>query len=79
MNIYMLPSNILLNNETFDELLLSICPNIVVYDRFMIEEQYGWRVRKNCPKALTILDTEDLHFVRKAREESYKKNTPLNL
>ncbi|HLT65019.1 MAG TPA: glycosyltransferase family 4 protein [Flavobacterium sp.] len=71
--------NILLNNETFDELLLSICPNIVVYDRFMIEEQYGWRVRKNCPKALTILDTEDLHFVRKAREESYKKNTPLNL
>jgi hypothetical protein len=42
-------------------------PDIVVFDRYMTEEQFGWRVIKNCPKALRILDTEDLHFLRKAR------------
>jgi glycosyltransferase involved in cell wall biosynthesis len=43
----------------------------------MIEEQYGWRVMENCPNALRILDTEDLHFLRKAREEAFKQNREL--
>jgi glycosyltransferase involved in cell wall biosynthesis len=49
----------------------------VLFDRFMIEEQYGWRVMENCPNALRILDTEDLHFLRKAREIAYKQNREL--
>lgn len=71
--------DILLNDDSFDQLILQIQPNVVVYDRFMVEEQYGWRVRLNCPEAVTVLDTEDLHFVRKAREISFKKNLPLDL
>jgi glycosyltransferase involved in cell wall biosynthesis len=43
----------------------------------MMEEQYGWRVMENCPNALRILDTEDLHFLRKAREEAFKQNREL--
>jgi len=43
----------------------------------MIEEQYGWRVMENCPNALRILDTEDLHFLRKAREIAFKQNREL--
>jgi hypothetical protein len=35
----------------------------VLFDRFMMEEQFGWRVAENCPNALRILDTEDLHIV----------------
>lgn len=71
--------DIILNDDSFDQLILQIQPNVVVYDRFMVEEQYGWRVRLNCPEAVTVLDTEDLHFVRKAREISFKKNLPLDL
>lgn len=71
--------DIILNDDSFDQLIKEIQPNVVVYDRFMVEEQYGWRVRLNCPEAVTVLDTEDLHFVRKAREISFKKNLPLDL
>jgi len=64
---------ILLNDSSFDVFISDLNPDVVVYDRFMIEEQFGWRVRENCAHALQILDTEDLHFVRKAREKAFKK------
>ena len=57
----------------FDEYILDLGPDVILFDRFVIEEHYGWRVAKHCPQALTILDTEDLHFLRKARELSIKK------
>ena len=57
-----------LNHFTFDDYIKDLDPGIVVFDRFLTEEQYGWRVREVCPNALRILDTEDLHFLRKARE-----------
>lgn len=62
-----------LNDESFDDFVRELQPEIVVFDRFMIEEQYGWRVSKECPNALKILDTEDLHFLRNARQEASKK------
>lgn len=69
-----------LNNTSFDEFVKQLNPTIVVFDRFMIEEQFGWRVAENCPNCLRILDTEDLHFVRNVRFENYKKgkNTTIN-
>ncbi|WP_062060098.1 glycosyltransferase [Aquimarina longa] len=63
---------ITLNNSSFDNFIIKKQPNIVVFDRFMIEEQFGWRVTKHCPNALKILNTEDLHCLRKSREESFK-------
>ncbi|MBE8721468.1 glycosyltransferase [Sphingobacterium pedocola] len=65
---------ILLNHNSFDEFIGQLQPDVVLFDRFMIEEQYGWRVAEYCPSALRILDTEDLHFLRLARQEAYKKN-----
>lgn len=62
-----------LNNNSFDEKIEKLSPDVVLYDRFLTEEQYGWRVSQVLPHALTILDTEDLHFLRKSREEAYKK------
>ena len=38
----------------------------------MMEEQFGWRVTEQCPNALRILDTEDLHSLRKARHQAIK-------
>ena len=43
--------------------------------RFITEEKFGWRVAEYCPEAIRILDTEDLHFLRKARQEALKNNT----
>jgi len=62
-----------LNNPSFDNFIQELQPDIVLFDRFMMEEQFGWRVAENCPSALRILDTEDLHFLRKTRYQQLKK------
>ncbi|MGX1023018.1 glycosyltransferase [Psychroflexus sp. MBR-150] len=62
-----------LNDESFELILKKIQPDIVLFDRFFTEEQFGWVVDEQCPKALKILDTEDLHFLRDMREQSLKK------
>lgn len=67
-----------LNDSSFNLLLKDINPSIVLFDRFMIEEQYGWRVQQECPDALRILDTEDLHFLRHARQQALKSSNPSN-
>ena len=67
--------NILLNDSSFDVFAKELDPKIVLFDRFMTEEQFGWRIMENCPNALRILDTEDLHCLRKARQEAIKNNT----
>jgi len=67
-----------LNNTSFDDFIKELQPTIVLFDRFMMEEQFGWRVAENCPKALRILDTEDLHFLRKMRHQQIKKGEGFN-
>lgn len=71
--------SIQLNDTSFDVFVNSLQPTIVVFDRFMIEEQFGWRVTENCPSALRILDTEDLHSLRKVRQEAVKKNNEFSI
>lgn len=63
---------IALNDSSFDLFLKELQPNIVLFDRFMIEEQFGWRVTENCPDAIRVLDTEDLHCLRLARQNAFK-------
>lgn len=65
--------DIVLNSDTFNDQLKELKPGIVLFDRFIAEEQYGWRVKEVCPEAALILDTEDLHFLRKARELALNK------
>jgi len=62
-----------LNNSSFDEFIKQLQPNVVLFDRFMIEEQFGWRVAENCPNALRLLDTIDLHCLRLARQQAFKE------
>lgn len=64
---------IALNDPSFDAFMLKLNPDVVLFDRFISEEQFGWRVAEVCPNALRILDTEDLHFLRKAREDAVKQ------
>ncbi len=67
-------SSIELNSDSFDVYIKEYNPNTVLFDRFMMEEQFGWRVEKNCPDALKILDTEDLQLLRNARHQALKEN-----
>ena len=67
-----------LNNSSFDSFISKLNPSIVLFDRFMMEEQFGWRVVEQCPNAMRILDTEDLHCLRKGRQQAFKDNNPFD-
>ncbi|WP_299257556.1 glycosyltransferase [uncultured Aquimarina sp.] len=71
-------ANIEINNNNFDNFINELNPNIVMFDRFMTEEQFGWRVAKHLPDTLRILNTEDLHSLRKTRQETFKAGTTFN-
>lgn len=63
-----------LNNASFDHYITDKKPDIVIFDRFMMEEQFGWRVEKFSPDSLRVLNTEDLHSLRQARHLALKQN-----
>ena len=56
-----------LNCNSFNETLIRLQPNVVIFDRYLSFEQFAWRVKKSCPNAMLVLDAEDLHFLRSAR------------
>lgn len=68
---------IVLNCDSFDDYISEYQPDIVMFDRFMMEEQFGWRVEKSCPSAVKILDTEDLQSLRHARHQACKAERDL--
>ena len=63
-----------LNSSSFDDFIWKLNPQMVLFDRFMTEEQFGWRVADNCPNAMRVLDTEDLHCLRHARHKALKED-----
>lgn len=65
--------SIKLNDSSFDEFCQALSPQLVIFDRYITEEQFGWRVAGACPDAMRILDTEDLHCLRAARERALKR------
>ena len=68
-----------LNDSSFNEFIEKLDPQIVIFDRFMTEEQFAWRVMDTCPNAIRILNTEDLHFLREARHKALKRGEKLDL
>ncbi len=70
---------VVLNSDSFNDFIADLQPNIVLFDRFLSEEQFGWRVAKHAPDALRILDTEDLHSLRYVRELCFKTKIPFTV
>ena len=68
-----------LNHPSFDDFVKNQKPDYVIFDRFMVEEQFGWRVAEYAPKAVRVLNTEDLHSLRKTREKLHKKGGEFTL
>jgi glycosyltransferase involved in cell wall biosynthesis len=65
--------SIALNCDSFDQFVADYQPDLVLFDRFFTEEQFGWRVEKAWPNALRVLDTSDLHSLRHARHAMLKQ------
>jgi hypothetical protein len=63
-------ARLLPNDSGFDSYISEYKPEIVCFDRFMIEEQFSWRVREHAPEALRVLDTVDLHSLRRERQRA---------
>ncbi|MBQ4829715.1 glycosyltransferase [Alteromonas sp. MMG017] len=61
-----------LNCSSFNERIAQLQPDVVIFDRYMTEEQFSWRVKDACPRAIRILNTEDLHSLRQARHDAVK-------
>ncbi|MCX2719590.1 glycosyltransferase [Lentiprolixibacter aurantiacus] len=61
-----------LNDEQFDVFLKNLNPDVALFDRYITEEQFGWRVAETLPHCVRVLDTEDLHSLRIAREKAVK-------
>jgi glycosyltransferase involved in cell wall biosynthesis len=70
---------IAINDSGFDEFVKALQPTIVMFDRFMVEEQFGWRLAEQCPNALRVLDTIDLHSLRLARQKAAKEQADFHL
>ncbi|NHF59859.1 glycosyltransferase [Flavobacteriaceae bacterium TP-CH-4] len=68
-----------LNHPSFDSFIKGLLPDIVLFDRFLTEEQFGWRVAESTPNAVRILDTEDLHSLRYARKKAFKAGIKFDL
>ena len=62
-----------INDSSFNDFIEELQPDAVIFDRFLIEEQFGWRVAESCPDAVRILDTEDLHALRRSRKKAVQK------
>lgn len=62
-----------INSRNFDQWITQLRPDFCVFDRFMTEEQLSWRVKKYSSDCIHILDTCDLHFLRRARQNAQKK------
>jgi len=71
--------SIKINDACFDKFIQQSQPDFVIFDRFMTEEQFAWRVEKYSPSSIRILDTIDLHFLRRARQKSLNQGTELDL
>ena len=68
-----------LNRSEVRDELKRLQPEVVMFDRFLLEEQFGHFVYEECKQALVLLETVDLHFVRRAREsvrENFLKTDP---
>lgn len=68
-------TRLLPNDSAFDSYISDYKSDIVCFDRFMIEEQFSWRVREHAPEALRVLDTVDLHSLRRERQRAVKSNS----
>lgn len=66
------------NDSSFDRWIAELKADYVIFDRFVIEEQFGWRIEDHSPQTVRILDTQDLHFLRRGRLKALESGKSLS-
>ena len=61
------------NDSSFDRWVTDEQPDVVIFDTFVTEERFGSRVAERVPAALRVLDTQDLHFLRRHRQRAVER------
>lgn len=61
-----------LNSSSFDAFVAELQPDVVLFDQYLMEEQFGWRVEKHAPNAVRVLETSDLQSMRYTRHQLVK-------
>ncbi len=59
--------------DALRDALTIAAPDVVVFDRFLAEEAFGARVRECAPGVARVLDMQDAHALRRARERAAKR------
>lgn len=67
--------HLVLNTEKSRTEIVTCNPKIVVFDRFLQEEKWGWIFDYYLPHCLKITDTSDFYSLRSSREKSIKTHT----
>lgn len=52
---------------------ICLCQSRVFLLQFINEEKFGWQVHQLSPSTLRVIDTQDLHFLRNARQDLVKE------
>lgn len=55
-------------DDSFAGVVGSLAPDMVLFEHFSLEEQFGWRVEQHCPDALRVLDVGALQSLSEARQ-----------
>ncbi|MDD1966493.1 glycosyltransferase family 4 protein [Pseudomonas putida] len=61
-----------LNDSSFDTFISDLQPDVVLFDQYVMQEQFGWRVETHCPNAVRVLETSDLQSMRHTRHQLVK-------
>ena len=65
-----------LNTQESEASIVSYNPNLVVFDRFLQEEKWGWIFDTHLPSCIKITDTSDFYSLRSSREKALLLNRP---
>ena len=71
VNVYHVGPN---RKEQLADVLRACRPDVVVFDRFMAEEAFSFRIRELSPQSLRVLDMQDLHSLRQSRQTLVEAN-----
>ena len=58
-----------LNDSGLVDFFRSKAYKIAFFDTFLMEEKLGWVIREALPNCMSVLDMQDLHFLRYARSQ----------
>lgn len=67
------------DDGSFERCVAERAPDVVLFDRFRMEEQFGGRVEQLCPNALRVLETGSLQSLGEARHALLRRRLVLGL